>query len=325
MRTISPRVLIVLTIGVLAVSTAAIIIREITAPALSIAAWRLIFASLPALGLLPLRGRRELRRVGRNGVGWALLSGACLALHFISWIASLQMTTVASSVVFVTISPLFVATFDALRGEPPSRLMLLAIAVCIAGGALIGGADLAHGTRSLEGDLLAIAGAFFVAIYFALGRRLRASLSLTTYTGVVYPAAALLTLLAAIGARRPMLGLDATTYGLLVLLALVPQVIGHSSLNWALGYLSAPFVAIAVLGEPVISTVLAALVLDERPGALQALGGMVLLAGVWIALRAEHASAQRAKALLEATGAGSLPITGYTEEAMPCMRRVDER
>jgi drug/metabolite transporter (DMT)-like permease len=315
MRTISPRVLIVLTIGVLAVSTAAIIIREITAPALSIAAWRLIFASLPALGLLPLRGRRELRRVGRNGVGWALLSGACLALHFISWIASLQMTTVASSVVFVTISPLFVATFDALRGEPPSRLMLLAIAVCIAGGALIGGADLAHGTRSLEGDLLA----------FALGRRLRASLSLTTYTGVVYPAAALLTLLAAIGARRPMLGLDATTYGLLVLLALVPQVIGHSSLNWALGYLSAPFVAIAVLGEPVISTVLAALVLDERPGALQALGGMVLLAGVWIALRAEHASAQRAKALLEATGAGSLPITGYTEEAMPCMRRVDER
>ena len=325
MRTLSPRVLVVLAIGVLAVSTAAIIIREIAAPALSIAAWRLIFASLPALGLLPLRGRRELQRVGRNGTGWAILSGTCLALHFIAWIASLQMTSVASSVVFVTISPLFVAGIDALRGEPPSRLMLLAIAVCIAGGTLIGSADFARGARSLQGDLLAIAGAFFVAIYFAIGRRLRASLSLTTYTGVVYPVAALLTLGAALGARRPMLGFDATTYGLLVLLALVPQVIGHSSLNWALGYLSAPFVAIAVLGEPVISTVLAALVLNERPGALQAFGAVVLLAGVWIALRAEQRATHLADVHSGVAAAGSLPITGYTEEAMPHVRRVDER
>ncbi len=291
MRDVQPRVLLVLTVGVLAVSTAAIMIREADAPALSTAALRLVFASAPALALLPLRGRRELPALGRGGIGWALLSGLCLALHFVVWIGSLELTSVASSVVFVTTSPLFVAGLSAARGEPPARGMWLAIAICLVGGLLIGGADLARGGAALWGDLLALAGAFFVAGYFEIGRGLRASISLTTYTGLVYPAAALFTLVIAVTARQPLSGFNQKTYLLLVLLALVPQLIGHSSLNWALRYLSAPFVAIAVLGEPVVSTLLAVFLLSETPGPLAIVGSLVLLAGVWLALRAERAVA----------------------------------
>ncbi len=282
-----PAVLAVLFIGVLAVSAAALFVRLADAPALSTAAYRLLFASGPTLALLPLRGRRELPALRRADWIWLLLSGVCLALHFATWIASLEMTTVSSSVALVTTSPLFVAGFVLLRGEQVSRGTLLAMLVCLAGGLVIGAADIGAGSRALGGDLLALAGAAFAGAYFALGRRLRAVTSVTTYIGTVYPIAAVALTAAAIGGGQRLSGFSGQTWLMFALMALVPQLLGHSSLNWALGYLSAPFVAIAVLGEPVIATVLAALFLGELPGLLRIAGGVVVLAGVYLGLRAE--------------------------------------
>lgn len=287
-----PLVLAVLFGGVLAVSAAALFVRLADAPALTTAAYRLGFAAGPALALLPLRGRRELPALRRGEWGWLALSGVCLALHFATWIASLEMTTVSSSVALVTTSPLFVAAFVWLRGEEVSAGTLLAMLVCLAGGLIIGAADLGAGGRALQGDLLALAGAAFAGAYFALGRRLRAHSSVTTYIGVVYPLAALGLLALAVGGRQRLDGFDGETWLMFALMALVPQLLGHSSLNWALGYLSAPFVAIAVLGEPVIATVLAAIFLGELPGPLRIAGGIVVLAGVYLGLRAERGAEQ---------------------------------
>lgn len=287
----SPRVLAVLTTGVIAVSFSALLIRWANAPALSTAAVRLVFASVPALAMLPLRAQRDRQALGGEGKWWAALSALCLALHFTTWIASLELTSVASSVVFVTTSPLFVAAIVGLRGERPSSAMWRAIAVCLAGGAVIGATDIGRGGEAIWGDLLALAGAFFAGCYWAIGRRLRVNMAVTTYTGVVYPLTALLLVVFALGARQPLLGFNAKTYALFALMALGPQLLGHCSLNWALGYLSAPFVAIAVLGEPVIATILAALFLHEAPGVLAIAGGCLLLAGVWLGLRAETAAA----------------------------------
>ncbi|HEY7293668.1 MAG TPA: DMT family transporter [Dehalococcoidia bacterium] len=295
-----PAVLAVLSIGVLAVSAAALFVRLADAPALSTAAYRLLFASLPTLALLPLRGRRELPRLRGSDWRWLLLSGICLACHFATWIASLEMTTVSSSVALVTTSPLFVAGFVLLRGEQVSGGTLLAMLVCLAGGLIIGAADVGGGGRALVGDLLALAGAAFAGAYFALGRRLRSITSVTTYVGTVYPiAAVVLTVMALVGRQR-LSGFDGETWLMFALMALVPQVIGHSSLNWALGYLSAPFVSIAVLGEPVIATILAAIFLGELPGPLRIVGGVVVLAGVYLGLRAE----------LEATAPAAKPVPG---------------
>jgi drug/metabolite transporter (DMT)-like permease len=281
------QVLVVLAVGVLAVSCAAIFIRLAEAPALSTAAYRLIFASVPSLALLPLRGRRELTKLAPGD--WRLigLSGACLALHFATWVASLEMTTVSSSVALVTTSPLFVAGFVALRGEKVSTGTIVAMVVCLAGGVVIGAADLGRGDRAVLGDLLAVAGAVFAAMYFALGRVLRPSMSVTTYIGVIYPLAALVMTALTLAGRQPLAGFNGRTYLMFLLMALGPQLIGHSSLNWALGYLSAPFVAIAVLGEPVISTALAAVFLSEMPGPLRLGGGLIVLIGVYIGLKAE--------------------------------------
>lgn len=287
-----------LVVGVVAVSFAALFIRLAQAPPLAIASYRLVLAALPVLLLALWRRWDELRSLTAAELRATVVSGLCLAGHFATWVASLKYASVASSVALVTTSPFFVAGFAFLFvGERVSRRMLLAIAVCTAGGLVIGAADFASGPRALYGDGLALAGAAFAAAYFALGRRVRARVSLLAYVGIVYPLSALGLLTLTLAARQPLGGFSARTYLFFALLAIVPQLIGHSSLNWALGYLSAPFVAIAVLGEPVLSTILAALFLAERPGPERIAGGLLILAGVYLALREERTAAAEAVSL----------------------------
>jgi drug/metabolite transporter (DMT)-like permease len=282
-----------LALGVVAVSFAALFIRLAQAPPLAIASYRLVLAALPVLVLAVWRRRRELRGLSVAERRAMLLSGLCLAGHFATWVASLKYASVASSVALVTTSPFFVAGFAFLFvGERTSRRMLVAISICLAGGFVIGAADLATGLRALYGDGLALAGAAFAGVYFALGRRVRSRVSLLAYVGIVYPLCAVVLLVLAIGARQPLSGFNGSTYLYLVLLAVVPQLLGHSSLNWALGYLSAPFVAISVLGEPILSTLLAVIFLAERPGPERIAGGVLILAGVYLALREERATAR---------------------------------
>jgi drug/metabolite transporter (DMT)-like permease len=281
-------VYLVLGIGVFAVGWAAIFIRLADAPALSTAAFRLAFASAPVAGYAALRHRADLRRL-RAAEWWLLAgSGAALAVHFAAWIASLHLTTVASSVALVTTQPLWAALIAAaVLGERVTRGTLLAIVVATAGGALIGVRDFAAGGEALWGDALALVGAVCAAIYFTIGRRLRAGLDLAAYIGVVYPAAALLLLATAALGRQPLAGFPAETWLMFLLLALVPQLVGHSSLNWAVRYLPAHVVTVALLGEPVISTLLAIPFLGEEPGLLRAIGGAVTLVGVYLAIREE--------------------------------------
>jgi drug/metabolite transporter (DMT)-like permease len=284
-----------LAVGVVAVSWAAIFVRLADAPALSIAAYRLVLASVPVGGYALWRCRGELRALPRGLGGLLALSGLALALHFATWIASLSRTTVASSVALVSTHPIWVAllTLLFLRERVTARTAL-AVALATAGGAMIGGADIAVSGRALVGDLLAVVGAVSAAVYFIIGRRVRATLSLTGYVGVVYPVAAVTLVAAAVGAGQPLGGFSARTWGLLLLLALVPQLVGHTSVNWSLRYLSAPFVSVAVLGEPVISTALAVPILGEMPGPARLAGGAITLLGVALAVREEAGAARRA-------------------------------
>jgi len=279
----------VLGLGVCAVSVAAPLIRAASAPPLSIAAYRLVLAAIPVLALALWLRRQEIAHIPKGDWQAILLSGLCLAGHFATWVASLKYGTVASSVALVTTSPLFVAGFALVFSkERTSRRMLLAIAVCTAGGIIIAGVDARGGGSELWGDALALTGAVFAAAYYALGRQARSRVSALCYVGGVYPIAALALVGAAVATRQPLTGFNASTVGIFVLLALIPQILGHSALNWALGYLSAPSVAIAVLGEPVIATVLAALFLREMPGWERVAGGILILAGVYLALRVER-------------------------------------
>jgi len=274
--------------GIVAVSFASIFIRLAEAPSLVIAACRLTIASLILAPAALIRAKEELRTLTRGDLQLALLSGLFLGLHFATWISSLEYTSVASSVVFVSTSPIFVGLAShSLLKERVSPQMFLGIAVSMLGGMIIGYGDLGLGARELFGDLLAIAGAVMVSGYFLVGRRLRRQLSLLSYIFLVYATAAGFLVALCLLTGHPFSGYSRQTYLMFFLLAVVPQIIGHSSFNWALAYLPATFVGVSTLGEPVGSTILAYFILSEIPTLAKIGGGVLILAGIYVSSRAE--------------------------------------
>ncbi|NOY45560.1 MAG: DMT family transporter [Deltaproteobacteria bacterium] len=267
--------------GVAVISSAAILIRLCQAPSLAIAAYRLGIAATLLVGYDLARHRRL---PPARSWPWFASAGLFLAVHFAAWIASLRYTTVASSVVLVTTNPLFVALFAWLLGEPPDRRTLVGIVLGLGGAVLIGWGDFAGGPAPLLGDGLALIGALAMSAYLTVGRRARAGLGARTYSTWVYAVAAVL-LAAAVGITGTSVGpYPPPTYGWLLLLALGPQILGHTAINAALAHLTAPAVALAILGEPVGSTLLAYLVLGEVPSVSTVAGGALILGGIALGL-----------------------------------------
>jgi drug/metabolite transporter (DMT)-like permease len=274
----------VLATGVVAVSCAAVLIREADAPALVIAAYRLGLAAVPTGALALATGRC---RPSQGGLlVWPLLAGTFLALHFGFWIASLQHTSVTTSVVLVTTNPLFVglASPFVLR-ERVSAATWTGIGIAAVGAALMAAEDLGEGAGTVVGDLYALLGAVFGAGYLMMGRLARPQMSWVGYVGIVYPAAAVLLVGSVLVAGEPFTGYSTKTFVMLGLLALVPQLVGHSAINWALAFVPAALAAVAILGEPVGATILAVFVLKEVPSAFEVAGAILVLAGVYAALR----------------------------------------
>jgi len=289
---------LVLLVGILAVSAASTFIRlaQAMVPSLAIAAWRLALASLVLAPFAVARSRSQWQSLPARD--WALLitSGIFLAIHFYAWISSLALTSVTASVVLVTTNPFFVALIGLfLFRQPLARSMPLALTVAFAGSVLIGWGDLGAGSNRLLGDLLALLGAVAVACYMLIGQRLRARLTVLAYIFPVYGTAAVVLMIASLVSGTQLSRYPPQAWLWLWLVALIPQVIGHSAFNWALGYLPATFVALAVLGEPIGSTLLAWLFLDETPKAASLIGGVLILTGIAIAtLRGRQVSSSSA-------------------------------
>lgn len=283
------RVILALCASVAIISCASILIKLADAPVLIIAAYRLGIAAL-VLAPLTLAVRRErLRALSPRDWLVAAVAGSFLGLHFIAWIASLEYTSVASSVVLVTINPIFVGLgMVVLFRERLHPLLVWGIALSVTGGILIGYSDFQVEGQALFGDALALLGAVFHSAYLLLGQRLRQRLDLLPYITAVYGMAALLVLGAALAARQPFTGYAPATYLMMVLLALGPQLLGHTAYNWTLRYVSAAVVAVAILGEPVGASILALFILGEGLTLLQAAGGGLVLLGIYLALRTQR-------------------------------------
>lgn len=293
--------LVVILFGILAVSTASIFIRfaQQEAPSLVIAAVRLTIATLILAPFALIRQRKELVNLQRKQLLLALLSGFFLAVHFASWISSLEYTSVASSVVLVSTSPLWVALLSPfVLKESLSKWIILGLSLTLLGSALVGISDVCSLAstglvcpplgdfvrgEAFMGDLLALTGAVMGAGYIIIGRQLRANISLTSYIFIVYGMAAVVLIFVMIIAGQSPFGFLPVTYLMIFLLALVPQLLGHSSFNWALGYLSAAYVSITFLGEPVGSTILAYFILHESPGLFKIIGAILILMGILLA------------------------------------------
>lgn len=279
-----------LTLGVISISFAAVFIRLADGPAPSVAAIRLLFATLILLPFaLASRGTRDSLTGLRGRDLWLLiLSGLFLALHFLSWIASLSFTAITSSIVFVTTSPVFIELYSVVvRREKTSGRVWAGIGLAAAGSVVLAGGNIAAGGDSWKGDLLAVAGAAAVAGYFIVGSRLRPRLPLLAYIFPVYGTAAVVLLAAAVLLGTGVTGYPGRLYFYCFLMALVCQVTGHSIFNWALRRLKTTMVAMATLGEPVGTTLLAWVILGEIPAVNELLGGAVILSGVFVVLTAD--------------------------------------
>lgn len=295
---------VVLGVGLLAISFGAILARYAQAaqiPSLAVAAWRLGLAALlvTPLVLLPWLGRAgALLRQGagplltRRQLGLALAAGLCLAAHFGTWISSLEYTSVASSASLVTTNPLWIgiASFLLFR-EVPNRFLLAGIALSLLGSLLIFVSDsqqAGSGANPMLGNGLAIVGSWCFSAYLMIGRRLRASLSLTLYIWLAYGIAALFLFGATAALDQPVLDFSSLGWLALIGMALGPQLVGHTSYNWALKHVSPAFVAVVTLGEPVGCALMAYLFFGETLAPLQAVGFGLLLVGIYLAARSER-------------------------------------
>jgi drug/metabolite transporter (DMT)-like permease len=288
-------------VGIIAISTASLLVRLAQgagASSLTIAAMRLTFAALILLPIAWQRSRAEFATLSARDIGAGLLSGAFLGAHFATWISSLQYTSVTSSVVLVTLSPLFVALASLLwLRERLTRLAALGMFCAVVGGILIGVGDAGRAAtlsapNPLLGNVLALVGAICIAPYFLIGRRLRMKLSLLAYISLVYSAAALVLLAAVLLTGSPLVGFSPIAYVWMVLLALLPQLVGHTAFNWSLGYLPATFASVPVLAEPVGSTILAIIVLGERITPIQLVGALIAISGIALMTVGRSQSAQ---------------------------------
>ncbi len=288
-----------ISIAILAVSTSSIFIRfaQEEASSLAIAAARLIIASFFLAPSALTKYRPELRKLSRKELLLGLISGVFLAAHFATWITSLEYTTVTNSVVLVSTSPLWVALIAPIfLKEKMTKIIIFGMILTLIGGTIIGfsegcnwdggiicerhaAGELGAGTL---GNFLALAGAWTMAGYLMIGRRLRATLSLIPYIFLVYGMAAIAMLIILPLAGQSLFGYSPTTYLWLLLIAIFPQLIGHSTYNWALRYLPVALVAVTTLGEPIASSILAFFILKETPTLLQSMGGGLILLGIYV-------------------------------------------
>lgn len=298
----------VLAVAQLAIGAAALLARTglaagLSAPALS--AWRLavaalILAAMPGRAArgaaLPLRVRARL-----------VLAGCCLAAHFATWFASLALIPVARSTLLVTTSPLFSGLAGRfLLGVRLGARFWVGLGVGLAGAVMVMGGPAALGGGALAGDALALTGAALMAAYLLLVEDLQPALGTRRVVGWTTASAALAVALpVALHEGAGALPASAGAWQSILGMALIPQLIGHTALNWSLNHFPAGVVGAATLLEPVFAAALAWWLLGETLTGFQIAGAGVLLGGVGLALSGAPSPAPGSS---DQSSAGAPPI-----------------
>ena len=276
---------VALAVAVFATSTSAILVRWSAAPSSVAAFYRVLFTTALVAPLAGIRHRAAFARLSRRDLAGAIVAGVALAVHFAAWFESLEHTSVAASVTLVQSQPIFVALgAGLLLGERISRETVLGIVVAIAVAAAmsLGGGRAALSGATTYGNALALLGAVTVAAYVLAGRSIRQRVSLLPYVTVVYGACAVSLFVLVHVQGHSYVGYPAREWLLFLGLAIGPGVFGHTVSNWVLEHLESVVVSVAWLGEPVGATLLALVLLAEVPDAITVVGGVVVIAGVFV-------------------------------------------
>ena len=290
---------IVLVIGIMGVSLAAIWIRlavSVVTPdnkvgfSLFLSASRLIIATLI---LLPTWKNLKFSEINPIATYYAIAAGICLAIHFATWITSLSYTSIAASTVLVTTNPIWIGLFSWWwYGEKLSRQGIIGIAIALIGGIFMAIADSdgisSSYSNAILGDILALVGAIMSSLYIIFGSQAqRRGLNTSNYIAIAYSTAALFLLPLPLLSQTSYFGYAPSVYLYIFLMAVMSQVIGHTSLNWSVRWISPTLVSLSLLLEPVVASCIGAIALDEIPSLSLFLGGSIILIGIAIFLRQE--------------------------------------
>jgi drug/metabolite transporter (DMT)-like permease len=277
------KIALVIGAGLITLSFASILIKLTNAPSIVIAAGRLAVAAIILQPIFWSRFHKFRFEIKESKWGLIVLAGIFLAAHFTMWIESLSHTSVPSSVVLVATDPIFVAILSPLLlREKISLRIIIAIILGMIGTVII--ASQGIGSFAItKGNLLALGGAACAGGYLLVGRKVRPKISLLSYIYIMYTTAAIILVSAVLITGNKFTGYTAQTYLFIALLGLGPQLIGHTSFNWALRYLTAPVVAMTILGEPIGTTILSWLILKQPPTIIEMIGGMIICIGIYLA------------------------------------------
>jgi drug/metabolite transporter (DMT)-like permease len=282
-----------LLISIIAVSFASIFILSCQAPPLSIAFYRLLFTTLLIVPIILIRKktRNELWSLPRTTILIMIVIGVILAAHFSFWVTSLKMTSVASSVILVTAHPMLVAplSFYFLK-EKLSWVNALGIAISLGGvGMLVIGnyGFAAFGLDTLEGNIFALLGGIAAGLYILGGRTLRKKVSTITYAFVVYAVGTITLFIICLSLSAPVYHLAVRDYAIILLMAIVSGIFGHTLYNWSLGYIRASVMSVALLGEPIGASLLAYVIpwIHQEPSLYTLVGGGIILVGIYLTAR----------------------------------------
>jgi drug/metabolite transporter (DMT)-like permease len=279
---------ILLLLGVVVVSFAAPLIRLAEAPPLAVAFYRNLFATAILVPVALATRRRELRALRRRDLVPLTIAGLLLSAHFAAWIPSVRLTTVAASTVLVTTQPVWSAVLARLfLHERLARAATIGIGIALAGAVLISGVDFRLSTRAFAGDVLALAGAIAVAGHRIVGLGPRRRLSILPFVTVVYGVCALGLFVAVLVTGTPLAGFSSRAWLMMLLLALGPQLVGHTVFNFLLRDVDPTVIAVAIMGEPVGASLLALGLFGEVPPLGAVLGAVLLLAGIYVAVTSQ--------------------------------------
>lgn len=279
-----PADLLLIGVGIVAVSTSGPLMAAVAAPAIAVAFWR---NALGVAAITPFavgRRRAELRALTRREVRWALMSGVLLAAHFATWVPSLRFTSVASATAIVATQPVWVALVARAMGHDVPRRTWVGIALSLLAVLVLTGVDFSIEPRALLGDGLALLGGMFAALYTVAGAEVRRTVSTTSYTWICYSVAAAGLLLGAVAFGVDLWGYDRTTWVQLLALTAGAQLLGHSVFNLVLRSTSATVVSLALLLEVPGAALIAAVWLGQSPPLAAIPAALLLLLGLAIVL-----------------------------------------
>lgn len=290
MKYLEKHPMIMIVVGIMGISLSAIFVKYAQAPSTVTAAWRLLWTVVLMTPVVLGKGevRRELFHLDRKTLILSALSGLFLAIHFVLWFESLKHTSVASSTAIVCTEVIWVCIgFCLLLKGRLSRKAMLAIAITLVGSLLIAYADSFTGGSHLRGDILALVAAIAVAAYTLIGRWVRAKISTSVYTYVVYVSCVAVLLVSVLVQGYNVLGYGFSPVLVGLLLSVFSTILGHSIFSWCLKFLSPSFVSASKLCEPVVAAIMAAFLFGEMPVPLQIVGGAMIIGGVLFYSRLE--------------------------------------